>query len=157
MEFSVEPDVFACLPGMRLAVVVAHDVDNRADRPAVAEAWARAWAAAATAVAPYGNVQSHPRVRAWRERFRPTGVSMRQFPTSIEALLRQLMWRQACDGLIHRETRAAFLVSESLPEAGAGLAETVLDELGGSAGTSGRRSVASSSTPPRQASAGDDR
>jgi DNA/RNA-binding domain of Phe-tRNA-synthetase-like protein len=209
MQFSVEPDVFVRFPGMRLAVVVAHDVDNRADPPAVAEAWARAWAAAATAVAPYGNAQSHPRVRAWRERLQATGVSMRQFPTSIEALLRramkggapfrinplvdfyngvslrhavpvggfdldrvsgpltvrltrdgdtfaaldgngpmpvptgeiayatgatvltrQLMWRQARDGLIHRETRAAFLVSESLPEAGAGLAETVLDELG---------------------------
>lgn len=91
MEFSVEPDVFACLPGMRLAVVVAHDGDNRADRTAVAEAWARAWAAAATAVAPYGNVQSHPRVRPWQERFRATDVSMRQFPTSIEALRRRAM------------------------------------------------------------------
>ena len=27
MEFSVDPEVFARLPGMRLAVVVAHDVD----------------------------------------------------------------------------------------------------------------------------------
>ena len=41
MEFSVEPDVFVCFPGMRLAVVVAHNVDNRADRPAVAEATVR--------------------------------------------------------------------------------------------------------------------
>jgi DNA/RNA-binding domain of Phe-tRNA-synthetase-like protein len=91
MQFSVEPDVFVRFPGMRLAVVVAHDVDNRADPPAVAEAWARAWAAAATAVAPYGNAQCHPRVRAWRERLQATGVSMRQFPTSIEALLRRAM------------------------------------------------------------------
>jgi DNA/RNA-binding domain of Phe-tRNA-synthetase-like protein len=208
MEFSVEPDVFARFPGMRLAVVVAHDVDNREDRPGIAEAWTEAWAEAATAAARYENVQSHPRVRAWRERFQAAGVSMRQFPTSIEALLRralkggspfrinplvdfynsislrhtvpvggfdldrvpgplsvrltragdtfaaldgdgpvavpagevayatgatiltrQLMWRQARDGLIHRETRAVFLVSESLPEAGGGLAETVLDAL----------------------------
>ena len=209
MEFSVEPEIFARFPGMRLAVVVAHDVDNRADRPAVAEAWARTWSAAGAAVAPYGNAQSHPRVLAWRQRFQAMGVSMRHFPTSIEALLRramkggapfcinplvdfyngvslrhavpvggfdldrvsgpltvrltrdgdtfaaldgsgpvqvptgevayatgttvltrQLMWRQARDGLIHRETRAVFLVSESLPEAGSGLAEAVLDDLG---------------------------
>jgi hypothetical protein len=47
MEFSVDPEVFARLPGMRLAVVVAHDVDNRTGRPAVDEAWSAAWAAAA--------------------------------------------------------------------------------------------------------------
>ena len=209
MEFSVEPNVFARFPGMRLAVVVAHDVDNRADRPEVALAWTEAWTAAASAAAPYGNAQSHPRVLAWRQRFQAIGVSMRHFPTSIEALLRravrggapfrinplvdfynaaslrhfvpagafdldrvpgplvvrltrdgdtfaaldsegpvpvpagevayttgatvltrQLMWRQARGGLIHPETRSVFLVSESVPEAGPGLAEVVSDELG---------------------------
>jgi DNA/RNA-binding domain of Phe-tRNA-synthetase-like protein len=209
MEFSVEPDVFDRFPGMRLAVVVAHGVDNRPDRPEIGQAWTATWADAAIAAAGYENAQSHPRVRAWRQRFQATGVSMRHFPTSIEALLRramkggtpfrinslvdfyntvslrhtvpvggfdldrvpgplsirltrdgdtfaaldgdgpvavpsgevayatgptvltrQLMWRQARDGLIQPETRAVFLVSESLPEVGAGLAETVLDELG---------------------------
>ena len=209
MDFSVEPDVFARFPGMRLAVVVARDIDNRTERPEVSRAWSEAWAAAASTIAPYGNAQSHPRVVAWRQRFQATGVSMRHFPTSIEALLRramkggapfrinplvdfynkvslqhavpvggfdldrvrgslavrltrdgdtfaaldadgavavpggevayatgstiltrQLMWRQARDGLIHPETCAVFLVSESLPECGPGLAEAILDELG---------------------------
>jgi len=208
MEFSVEPDVFARIPGMRLAVVVARDVDNHQDRPEVSRAWAEAWAAAASMAAPHGNAQSHPRVAAWRQRFQAIGISMRHFPTSIEALLRramkggapfrinplvdfynavslrhvvpvggfdldrvagplvvrltrdgdtfapldgegpvpvpagevayatgttiltrQLMWRQARDGLIHPETRAVFLVSESVPESGTGLAEVILDEL----------------------------
>jgi DNA/RNA-binding domain of Phe-tRNA-synthetase-like protein len=209
MDFSVEPDVFARLPGMRLAVVVARDIDNRRERPEVAAAWTEAWAAAASVVAPYGNAQSHPRVLAWRQRFQAIGVSMRHFPTSIEALLRramkggapfrinplvdfyngvslrhavpiggfdldrvgggplvvrltrdgdtfaaldgkgpaavptgevayatgatiltrQLMWRQASDGLIHPETRSVFLVSESLPESGPSIAEVILDEL----------------------------
>jgi DNA/RNA-binding domain of Phe-tRNA-synthetase-like protein len=208
MDFSVEPDVFTRFPGLRLAVVVARDIDNRLERPEVALAWTEAWAAAASAVAPYGNAQSHPRVAAWRQRLQAIGVSMRHFPTSIEALLRramkggapfrinplvdfyngvslrhavpvggfdldrvtgplmvrltregdtfaaldgerpiavpvgevayatgptiltrQLMWRQARDGLIHPETRGVFLVSESLPESGPGLAEVVLDEL----------------------------
>jgi hypothetical protein len=39
------------------------------------------------------------------------------------------MWRQARDGLIGPGTRAAFLVSESVPETGAGLADAVLEEL----------------------------
>ena len=209
MEFSVDPEVLARLPGMRLAVVVAHDVDNRAGRPAVDEAWSAAWTAAAGAAAPYGNAQSHPRVLAWRQRLQTIGVSMRHFPTSIEALLRramkggvsfhinplvdfynavslrhtvpvggfdldrvpgplsvrltregdtfsaldadgavpvppgeiayatgrtvlthQLMWRQAREGLIHPETCSVFLVSESLPETGPGVAEAIVAELG---------------------------
>jgi hypothetical protein len=61
MELSVEPDVVARLPGVRLAVVVAHEADDRAERPAVPDARARV--AAATATWPRGSVSSHPRVR----------------------------------------------------------------------------------------------
>ena len=230
MDFSVEPDVFARFPGMRLAVVVARDIDNGPERPEVTLAWNEAWAAAASAMAPFGNAQSHPRVVAWRQRFQAAGVSMRHFPTSIEALLRralkggapfrinplvdfynrvslqhavpvggfdldrvrgpiavrlthegdtfaaldadgavavpagevayaagstiltrQLMWRQARDGLIHPETRTVFLVSESLPECGPGLAEAVLDELDAglrrSFGATARGFVVDAATP----------
>ena len=91
MQFSVDPEIFARLHGMRLAVVVARGVDNRAGRPGVDEAWSSAWAAAAGSAAPYGNAQSHPRVLAWRQRLQAIGVSMRHFPTSIEALLRRAM------------------------------------------------------------------
>jgi DNA/RNA-binding domain of Phe-tRNA-synthetase-like protein len=208
MDFSVEPEVFARFPGMRLAVVVARGVDNRADHPSVAREWAETWAGAPAAGALHANAQSHPRIVPWRQRFQAAGVSMRQYPTSIEALLRRamkggapfhinplvdfynsvslrhavpvggfdlervtgpltvrltregdtfaaldgngpvpvppgeiayatgttvltrhLMWRQAKDGLIHPETRSVFLVSESLPEAGTGVAETVLADL----------------------------
>lgn len=87
--FHADREVFARFPGTRLAVVVAHDVDNAAGRPAVAARWQAAWDAAGAAVAPHGNAQSHPRVRPWRERFRAAGVSPRDFPPSIEAMLRR--------------------------------------------------------------------
>ena len=35
MQFSVDPEIFARLHDMRLAVVVARGVDNLAGRPAV--------------------------------------------------------------------------------------------------------------------------
>src|SRR5262245_25878346 len=91
MQFSVEPDVFERFPGMRLAVVVAEGVDNRGEHAAIAATWSETWAAAGVAAAPHGNAQSHPRVQAWRQRFQSIGVSMRHFPTSIEALLRRAM------------------------------------------------------------------
>ena len=46
---------------------------------------------AASAAASFGNAQSHPRVRPWRERFQAMGVSGKEFPSSIEALLRRAM------------------------------------------------------------------
>lgn len=91
MEFRVEPAVFARLPGMRIAAVVAQGLDNSAPRPALEEAWRAAWAAAGREGARYPNPQSHPHVRPWREAWRAMGVSSKDFPSSIEALLRRAM------------------------------------------------------------------
>lgn len=90
VQFRVAPEVFARFPGMRIAVVVATGLDNAADRPGVAATWQRAWAGAAREAA-HGNAQSHPHVRSWRERFRAMGVSGKEFPSSIEALLRRAL------------------------------------------------------------------
>jgi DNA/RNA-binding domain of Phe-tRNA-synthetase-like protein len=91
VQFSVEPAIFERFPGLRLAVVVAQGVDNEADRPAVAARWRAAWAGAGEVAARYANAQSHPRVVPWRERFRAMGVPAREFPSSIEALLRRAL------------------------------------------------------------------
>lgn len=90
MEFIIAPEIFERFPGLRLAVAVAEGIDNARERPAVAAAWREAWAGAARASV-YGNAQSHPRVRPWRERFGAMGVSGKQFPSSVEALLRRAL------------------------------------------------------------------
>jgi len=91
MEFIVAPEVFARFPGLRLAVAVAGGLDNTAARPGVEEEWRAAWAAAGREARAYGNAQSHPRVRPWRERFAAMGISGKQFPSSAEALLRRAL------------------------------------------------------------------
>jgi DNA/RNA-binding domain of Phe-tRNA-synthetase-like protein len=94
MEFVASPEIFAAFPGLRLAVAVARGIENRAERPEVATLWAAEWHAAAGAAAgaaAHGNAQSHPRVRPWREHFTAPGVSGKQFPSSIEALLRRAL------------------------------------------------------------------
>jgi DNA/RNA-binding domain of Phe-tRNA-synthetase-like protein len=91
MQFIVEPDIFDRFPNMCLAVVVAHGIDNQADRPEIEERWQETWADAAAKAAAYGNAQSHPHVQLWRERFREQGISGKQFPSSIEALLRRAL------------------------------------------------------------------
>jgi DNA/RNA-binding domain of Phe-tRNA-synthetase-like protein len=89
--FRVASEVFAAFPGLRLAVAVTEGIDNERARPTVEAEWAAAWRAAAAEGAPYGNAQSHPRIRPWRERFAALGVSGKQFPSSVEALLRRAM------------------------------------------------------------------
>jgi DNA/RNA-binding domain of Phe-tRNA-synthetase-like protein len=75
---------------MRIAVAVAHGVDNATVRLEVEAQWQATWSGA-EAAAQYGNAQSHPRVGPWREHMRAVGVSGKQFPSSIEALLRRAM------------------------------------------------------------------
>ena len=91
MQFVVEPLIFERFPGMKLPVVVAGSIDNRVERPAVTERWRQVWAEAARTAGGYGNAQSHPRVRPWRERLRAVGAHPKEFPSSIEAILRRAL------------------------------------------------------------------
>jgi DNA/RNA-binding domain of Phe-tRNA-synthetase-like protein len=89
-QFIVHPEVFEHFPGIRIAAAAASGLDNDTPRPEVEAAWERAWAEAASA-AEYGNAQSHPRIRPWRNGFTHMGVSGKQFPSSAEALLRRAL------------------------------------------------------------------
>src|SRR4051794_34785623 len=91
MQFIVEPVIFDHFPGLRIAVAVAHGIDGATPRPDVPAIWREAWQTAGRDGAQYGNAQSHPRVRPWREHFRALGVSAKDFPSSIEALLRRAL------------------------------------------------------------------
>jgi DNA/RNA-binding domain of Phe-tRNA-synthetase-like protein len=89
VRFTISADVFALFRGLRVAVVVASGVDNRSVNHGVESLLHDAWRDAAGLELP--NPQSHPRVAAWREAFRSIGISPRDFPSSIEALLRRAM------------------------------------------------------------------
>lgn len=89
MEFIVEPAIFERFPGLRLSVAVAYGLDNGTARQEITTAWRAAWDAAAAHVAPYPNPQSHPHIVPWRERFKAMGISVKEFRSSAEALLRR--------------------------------------------------------------------
>jgi DNA/RNA-binding domain of Phe-tRNA-synthetase-like protein len=91
MQFIVQPEIFKRFPNIRLAVAVAHGIDNQAESPEIAARWQEVWAETGKAAAISGNAQSHPRVKPWRERFQAQGVSGKQFPSSIEAMLRRAL------------------------------------------------------------------
>lgn len=75
---------------MQIVATVAHGIDNRVERPEIAERWRAVWADAQQASV-HGNAQSHPHVRPWREKFQSFGVSGKKHPSSIEAVLRRAL------------------------------------------------------------------
>jgi DNA/RNA-binding domain of Phe-tRNA-synthetase-like protein len=138
MHFTIEPAIFERFPGLTIAVAVARGIDNEREQPTIAAAWQEGWTAA-SAAASYGNAQSHPRVRPWRDRFQAMGVSGKQFPSSIEALLRRALkggapfsinplvdWYNTIS--LHHVVPAGAFDLEPLPGAGArGAAEGALE------------------------------
>jgi DNA/RNA-binding domain of Phe-tRNA-synthetase-like protein len=91
VRFRIEEEIFRLFPGLRVVGAVVEGVENRDDGGRVAAEWEAAWAEAAGLAERYPNAQSHPHVAAWRESMKRIGVSPRDFPSSIEALLRRAM------------------------------------------------------------------
>lgn len=91
MPFSIEEDVFALYPGLRVVTVAAHGLGNRGDDERVAKRWEEAWRQAGGLAERYPNAQSHPHVAAWRTSMKRAGVPVREYPSSIEAMLRRAM------------------------------------------------------------------
>jgi DNA/RNA-binding domain of Phe-tRNA-synthetase-like protein len=74
---------------MRVVVVLADGlVCSRPEE--VERAWSEAWARVHSAFG-HENPQSHPHVTAWRAAMRGIGASHKEFPTSVEALVRRAL------------------------------------------------------------------
>ncbi|CAN5628485.1 B3/4 domain-containing protein [soil metagenome] len=90
VQFRVQPEIFARFPELQIIVAVVHGIDNTVERPAISARWHEVWKRAQRESV-YGNAQSHPRVRSWREQFQSFGVSGKKHPSSIEAVLRRAL------------------------------------------------------------------
>ncbi len=90
MRFEVDRAIWERFPGLRVILVWADGIDNRAERPelrreldATMSALGSAWE--------YPNPQSHPHIAAWRDLMKSLGFSGKKFPSSIEALARRTL------------------------------------------------------------------
>ncbi len=92
-QLTVAPEIFDRLPGLTIVVAWATGLDNDGDNPTVDEEWASSWASAGLWADGLPNPQSHPHVKAWGDRLKAAGVSRKDFPPSVEAVLRRAMKR----------------------------------------------------------------
>lgn len=90
MQFKVDSKMFEMFPSLRLAGAVATDVDCAQEHPDLPKAWHEAWTSALEEKK-YGDRQSHPRIKPWRDAWKRVGVSSKKFPCSIEALLKRAL------------------------------------------------------------------
>ena len=86
-SFRVAGEVFAKLPGLRVVSLVTRDIGS-GDRAAIDAEWTAAWAAVHDGFG-YENAQSHPRIAQWRVAMRGIGAPHKEFPTSVESLVRR--------------------------------------------------------------------
>lgn len=88
-RFWVDPRLFNCFPGMHLVVAVVDGLDNRKPRAGIDAMWSAAW----HNVSAHGvdDARKHPYVDVWRQDFARLGVSMKRFPTSVEAMFRRAL------------------------------------------------------------------
>jgi len=89
MNFTIDKRVFDSFPGMRIAVAILKDVNNQLNKLEIQTELRDSWTSAGKAATEYGNPQSHPRIKPWVDHFKELGVSRKQFPSSIEALVRR--------------------------------------------------------------------
>ena len=89
MKLSATPEFFELFPEARIALVVARGIDNsrRADEAELL----RSAQAGASARLGQGPLTEHPRIRCWREAYRAFGAKPKDYPSSIENLLRRAL------------------------------------------------------------------
>lgn len=86
---TIEPEVFSIIPGLHVVAVFAEHLE--AASPAAVDArWAGAWNRVHSEFG-FPNPQSHPHVGSWRLAMKGAGASHKQYPTSVEALVRRAL------------------------------------------------------------------
>jgi DNA/RNA-binding domain of Phe-tRNA-synthetase-like protein len=89
MKLSATPEFFALFPEASLALVIVRGIDNtrRGDEAELLRA-AQAGAAGRLAGA---ALTEHPRIQCWRDAYRAFGAKPKDYPSSIENLLRRAL------------------------------------------------------------------
>lgn len=88
-ELRIDPSVLELYPRLALGVVTARGLDNRGELPAVAAALRLAERRVIETIDPT-TLAEHPRIAPWREAYRRFGAKPKDYPSSVENLVRRV-------------------------------------------------------------------
>jgi DNA/RNA-binding domain of Phe-tRNA-synthetase-like protein len=86
----VSPEIFATFPGVVLGVVIFEGIHNHGLQPDILSALRQEEARVITQFTGI-TVQDHPRIALWREAYRKFGAKPKDYPSSIENLVRRVV------------------------------------------------------------------
>ena len=89
MHFEVASAIFEQFPEVKIGLVVATNVDNTGVRVELQRRLESAQTAVRETLA--GTASQHPHVTAWRDAYRTFGVKAKQYPSSLENLLKRTL------------------------------------------------------------------
>ena len=89
MRFEIEKRIFKYFPGMKINAVAACGIQPQENTTTIKSMLDDAWQIAAAASVEYKNPQSHPYIKPWGEYMKAVGAPRKQFPSSIEAMVRR--------------------------------------------------------------------
>lgn len=89
MNLIIEDKIFGQYPEVILGVVVLHNIDNKGNNPEIADLLRNAEKKAMESI---GNIPivEQPFIISWREAYRKFGAKPKDYPSSIENLLRRV-------------------------------------------------------------------
>lgn len=90
MRLLVTPDIFNLFPDAILGVVIARGIDNAGDPTAVFAELRRQEEQVREAYAGV-SINEHPRIACWREAYRQFGAKPKDYPSSIENLMKRVL------------------------------------------------------------------
>jgi lysyl-tRNA synthetase class 2 len=86
----VTHDIFTHFPDVTLGVVIAHEIDNANPRPEVISLLRQEEAHILEQFAS-SQINAHPHIATWREAYRKFGAKPKDYPSSIENLVRRVV------------------------------------------------------------------
>ena len=89
MRLSVDPEIFDRYPDLLLGALVLSDVENSGQHDELSGLLREAQAEVRRSLAGV-TLSEHPRIASWREAYRAFGVKAKQYPSSIENLLKRV-------------------------------------------------------------------
>lgn len=89
MKFIIDKKIFEYFSNLKIIVVKVENLSSEYQEDKISKYLDDAWQVAKQAATQYTNPQSHPYIKAWGDSMKKIGVSRKNYPSSIEALVRR--------------------------------------------------------------------
>jgi len=90
MNFKIDKKIFEQYPDVLLGVAVLHNIDNKGEGEGISQSLREAEKEAVEKVCSVPIVE-HPNIVSWREAYRKFGAKPKDYPSSIENLIRRIL------------------------------------------------------------------